>query len=63
MAENLCIIPTGKIRWIRLLSGMQDAPQKLQAEYRDYDGTRLVWRDVECVSVSHAEFFSMKRNG
>lgn len=53
----LCIIPTGNVRYLALEVQSQDAPKKLQMEFRNYDGTHLQWKDVPTIYVSYNEFF------
>lgn len=44
--QKCCIIPTGRVRILRMNVAIQNAPEKLQMEFTDYDGTQLIWRDV-----------------
>jgi len=53
---SLAIIPTGNVRILRMRVQAQNAPEKLQMEFRDYDGQVLEWKDVPIVYADSDEF-------
>lgn len=58
MAEQkCCIIPTGRVRILIMNVAIQNAPEKLQMEFTDYDGTQLIWRDVPIITTDTDTFY------
>jgi len=57
-----CIIPTGRVRILRMDVAVQNAPEKLQMEFRDYDGTQLMWRDVPIITTDADSFYRHEHN-
>lgn len=58
MAEQkCCIIPTGRVRILRMNVAIQNSPEKLQMEFTDYDGTQLIWRDVPIITTDTDTFY------
>jgi len=53
---SLAIIPTGNVRILRMRVQAQNAPEKLQMEFMDYDGQVLEWKDVPIVYADADEF-------
>lgn len=51
-----CIIPTGCIRTVCMLSHTNQNVHKTQMRFSNYDNTKHIWRDVPIVYCYYNEF-------